>query len=254
MKKLQYTLIELLAAMSIFIIMMGILFKTFTTSADVAASQSTKVSILQDANVFFNFLNNDLKNIEIEAIEKILNNQNAATDPNEDAASVEADGNKLHFSLTAPVSISFKSGVTPYYDRENGNYNGYDLIDELDITGSDGIPDEKPYVAYEYIASEKVIVRKMYPYQTDYVDNSNNYSGTTGSLSDDIPVILEGVEDFTIQVWEDYPGGTEITTSPIGVAPACVTFTVTLADPSPTMAQTMKDRTKRTITKVVYMQ
>ena len=61
MKMKRYTLIELLAAMTIFIIMMGILFRVFTSAATITSSESTKLAILSDANVFFTYLTNDLE-------------------------------------------------------------------------------------------------------------------------------------------------------------------------------------------------
>jgi len=267
MKNQKYTLIELLAAMSIFIIMMGILFKTFTTAADVASKQTTKIEILSDANIFFNYLTNDLKNIDVQAIERLLDNQNAANDPNANpsAATNEASGNKLHFDN---VSVSFYSDVKPYDDTSNTSYS-YDssntatLVEGLDLD-ADNIPDLKPYLAYELVTytesgvSKKAIVRKMYADQVLYVNNAGTYVGktTAADIIDDsksLPVILEGVENMTIQVWDDYPGGNELTQSPIGHKPACITVSVTLTNPSPTIAAAIKERNKRTITKVIYL-
>ena len=274
MKIKKYTLIELLAAMTIFIIMMGILFKTFTTSADVASTQTTKVEIMSDANIFFNYLTVDLKNIDVQAIEKLLDKNNAANDPNTAAGTTnEADGNKLHFNYynsSNPISISFYSDVTPYDDNSATSYS-YDSVNAetlkvgLDLD-SDAflIPDLKPYIAYELVsyteggASKKAIVRKMYADQSIYVNDAGTYTGATssGDITTDakaVPVILEGVEDMTIQVWDDYPGGSEIRTSPIGHKPACVTVSITLTNPSPTIADMVKERNKRTITKVIYL-
>lgn len=262
MKKLHYTLIELLAAMGIFIMMIGILFKTFVTGADIATTETIKMSILSDANIFFNYLTNDLRNINMQAIQRLRDKNNADIDPDdpESDPSNEAAGKKMHF--TSNGKLSFFSTITPYDDISATTYNTVNLVDELDSVTKDGIPDLPPYVAYELVGDS--IVRKMYSTQAAYVDDSNNFSAGVSSVADlanetlAIPVILEGVVSFQINVWSDYPGGTLIdeTQSPLSEKPACITFEVTLRDPNPFKASlpiSVRNRDNRTITKTIYI-
>lgn len=266
MKKLHYTLIELLAAMGIFIMMIGILFKTFASGADVASRESIKMGILSDANIFLNYLTNDLRNINMQAIQRIRDNKNNAIDPdstNVDPASKEAEGKKLHFTAG---KISFFSTVTPYDDTSNTSYS-YDstipatLVEALDID-ADNIPDLDPYIAYELVDDK--IVRKMYSSQDAFVDDNNDFSAGASSSADldnealAIPVILEGVVSFDIKVWSDYPGGTLIdeSQSPLSEKPSCITFSVTLRDPNPFKASlptAVRNRDNRTISKTIYI-
>ena len=255
MKKLHYTLIELLAAMTIFIMMMGILFRTFSSGADVAATETVKLSILSDSNIFFNYLTNDIRNINMQSIQRLRDNKNDAIDPDHGTASQEADGKKLHFT---DERISFFSTVRAYHDTDGSNYNGVNLVDELDSATKDGIADLDPYVAYELVGDK--LVRKMYSTQAAYVDDNNTYADltTVAELDNEslaVPVILEGVEEFEVTVWSDYPGGTQVDTSqsPLSEKPACITFTITLTDPNPYKNATLKARDNRSISKTIYI-
>lgn len=215
----RYTLIELLAAMTIFIIMMGILFKTFTTSADVASRETTKVGILSDANVFFTYITNDLKSMIVDIYPAPENENGVKDDPDSATATVDDYGDsQLKFTTT---SIECYSNVTPY--------NETTLVTAL---GSNS-----PYIKYE-LNSEKI-------YRTMASD-----SGGSDSVQG---IILEGVTDFSIKLWDDYPGGNELTTSPTSSKPACITVSVTLTSPNPNMSTQLKEKEKRTITKTIYM-
>jgi len=235
MKKLQYTLIELLAAMSIFIIMMGILFKTFTASADVAAAETTRLGIMTDVNVFFQYLTSDVKAMSIDIIAAPENDSgNRAQLHTNDTASAE-DFSIKELSVSS-TSIGFYSDVTPY------NTGDFD-------TNADGIPDISPFVQYTYNAGDKTISRKHFT-------RDPNSSVTTPALAptySEEPIILEGVEEFTINVWDDYPGGQEIRSFPSATKPACITFTVTLTSPNPYASDAIKERAKRTISKTLYL-
>lgn len=216
----RYTLIELLAAMTIFIIMMGILFKTFTTSADVASRETTKVGILSDASVFFTYITNDLKSMIVDIYPAPENTSGAKDDPDTAAATTIDDygDSQLIFTTT---SIECYSNVTPY--------NETTLVTAL---GSNS-----PYVKYE-LNSEKI-------YRTMASDSSG---------ADSVQgIILEGVTELSIKLWDDYPGGNELTTSPTTSKPSCITISVTLTSPNPNMSSQLKEKEKRTITKTIYM-
>ena len=250
MKKLRYTLIELLAAMGIFIMMIGILFQTFVAGSDIAASETVKMNLLSDANIFYNYLTDDIRNIDMLAIQMLRDKDNDDKDPDVAAPNdtYQATGKKLHF---AAGKISFYSTVDAYNDNIIGNYNGADLTI---LTGS-------PYIAYELVGTS--LVRKMYADQATYVSDEGVYDKltTTADLEDttvNVPIILEGVVDFSFKVWSDYPGGTEISTnqSPLSEKPSCITFTLTLKDPNPSktsLPTAVQERSYRTVSKTIYI-
>lgn len=220
-KKQNYTLIELLAAMGIFLMMIAILFKTFSASAEIATRETTKVGILTDSSVFFKYITGDLRSmivdvypaIEMEKTGDKKFNPDSTGQPTEDHGDSD-----LTFTAT---SIEFFSNVTPY--------------NETVLTAA--LSGASPYLKYELSGSE--ITRAMASDDT----GSNEQSG----------IILEGVEAFSINLWEDYPGGTEITESPSPTKPGCITVSVTLTSPNPYASQQLKDSEKRTITKAIFI-
>ena len=253
MKKLKYTLIELLAAMGIFIMMIGILFQTFVTGSDIAASETVKMNLLSDANIFYNYLTDDIRNIDMLAIQMLRDKDNDNVDPDSPNASPanetnESTGKKFHF---ATGKVSFYSTSDVYNDTDTLNYNG------VDLTGLAG----SPYIAYELVGTS--LVRKMYADQATYVSDEGVYADltTTAELDDttvNVPIILEGVVDFSFKVWSDYPGGTEISTnqSPLSEKPSCITFTLTLKDPNPSktsLPTAVQERSYRTVSKTIYI-
>lgn len=221
-KKHSYTLIELLAAMGIFIMMIGILFKTFSASAEVATRETTKVSILTDSSVFFKYVTDDLRSMIVDvypAIEIEAPSGSKKFNPdNTGQGTTDHGDSELTFT---PTSISFFSNVTPYQ--------------EAALTGALG--SAPPYVKYEFSGSQ--ITRSM--------------SSDDAGLNEQSGIILEGVEAFSIDLWEDYPGGTQITDSPSPTKPGCITISVTLTTPNPFASQELKDNEKRTITKAIFI-
>ena len=237
-KILKYTLIELLAAMTIFIIMIGILFKTFTVSADVAASETTKLSIMSDANVFFQYLTSDVRSLSVDIIAapEADNGEKRRLDSDELTNAFDFDIKKLMVTPTGNVSIEFYSEVPAYN------------IDGVFDTDSDGSPDISPYIVYQLDTTTGVITRKHF---TDDTKISPDDSTTYGSGNE--PILLEGVTAFDISVWDDYPGGNQITTFPTPTKPSCITFSVTLTTPNPYASNVLKTRSQRTISKTLYL-
>ena len=236
MKKLRYTLIELLAAMTIFIIMIGILFRTFSASADVAASETTRLSIMTDANVFYQYLTSDIKAMSIDIIAAPRNESNSSSQLHINDTSAASDFSVKELLITpstviptSDVTIEFYSDVTAY------NFSDFD-------TNSDGAPDLSPYIVYEFDSTNGIITRKHF---TDDTKAAPTYSVD--------PIILEGVEEFDIKVWDDYPGGSQITQFPSPTKPSCITFSVTLTSPNPYASSQIKEKAKRTISKTLYL-
>ncbi|MCM8533212.1 MAG: hypothetical protein NE330_18735 [Lentisphaeraceae bacterium] len=224
MKKLNYTLIELLAAMGIFIMMIGILFKTFTASADVATSETTRLSIMIDANVFYHYLTSDIKAMSIEIIPAPENDQGEKRrlDTDDIQTAEDLKDKELNVTVTGSVTtIEFFSDITPY--------------NLAPLAGA-------PYVEYRFDSSTGYITRKHF---TD--------SGKSAPVYADEPIILEGVEDFTITVWDDYPGGNQMVEFPTPTKPSCITFSVTMTSPNPYASDVIKERSKRTISKTLYL-
>lgn len=223
MKKLQYTLIELLVAMSIFIIMIGLLFNIFVNASTVVVDQSTKVSILSDASVFFTYISKDLSNISLSAIPHFLDKKNNQTDPeSNDAPSFKttSDQLKVETSGSTTTLIAFRSDVEAY--------------NTADIPST-------PYVAYFFDKNKGEIYRSMEMDEASYVSAETN------------AVILDGVEEFEVKVWDDYPGGTALSASTFAIKPACVTIKLTLRTPNPHASDESKKQSLRTVTKTVYI-
>jgi len=220
-KNNNYTLIELLAAMVVFIIMMGVLFNIFSSAANIATSDVTKTQILSDANTFFRYITEDLKNAQIKGI------------PAPETTSGGSDGTDFSKDLVfSASSLEFYSDTTAY--------------DTLAGTMAAGVP---PFIKYDYVAGTNsgVIMRVM-----------GNGSATTPAISATAPIILEGVKSFVVKVWSDRPGGNEITSSPADSStdantPLAVTITLTLTNPSPTMSDTLRNRADRTLSKTIYL-
>lgn len=231
MKKLRYTLIELIAAMTIFIIMMGILFRTFTASAEIATAETTRLGIMTDANVFFQYLTADVKAMSIDIIAAPQNDSGSKVQLHTNSTSGAFDFSNKELDVISNSTIEFFSDVDAYRLSSN----------DFD-TNADGIVDLSPYVQYQFNASNGTITRKHF----------TSAAKTSPTYTED-PIILEGVESMTINVWDDYPGGNEITTFPSSTKPACITFTVTLTSPNPYASNTVKERGKRTITKTLYL-
>ena len=244
MKKLNYTLLELLASMTIFIIMMGILFKTFTASADVASVETTRLSIMNDSNVFFQYLTSDVRSLSVDIIpapESDKGLKYRLDTAENDSTSYDFDIKKLLVTPspvvpTSNVTLEFYSEVTAY------NINGVFDVD------SDGIPEVTPYIVYEFDSTAGTITRKHF---TDDTKVSPDDTSTYGSGKE--PIILEGVTAFDISVWDDYPGGNEITTFPTPTKPSCITFSVTLTTSNPYASSSIKTRAQRTISKTIYL-
>jgi hypothetical protein len=134
-------------------------------------------------------------------------------------------------------------------------------------------PDYELLLKYEFDDSNKKIYRNQYIINTGhndffesggdqltakFVEGMNNHTSTT---SDDVnATILEGVEKLEFKFWEDYEGGKELAVSvaansftELEVIPACITFYVTMVNPSPTASSVILERGKRTISKTVYL-
>ena len=220
MKQLKYTLIELLAAMTIFIIMMGILFNVFSTGAGIMAAESTKVGILADAGVFYNYISNDARSMVVEIIPspEVEGGSKVGTDYEESSLTFTATTLKFASNVEAYSAVQAAIGANP------------------------------PYVEYRFDSTSGIIYRKMSNYK-----DAAAAAAAADTLVENEGEILEGVKAFDIKVWDDYPGGTEITSSPAHSKPACITVSVTMTDPNPDMAQELKDRNVRTITKTLYM-
>jgi type II secretory pathway pseudopilin PulG len=225
MKKLRYTLIELLVAMGIFIIMMGILFSTFSAVTDVSTNESVKVGILADANVFFGYITQDIREMNVEIIpapESEGNSGGSKTDPEDNTNAVTDYGDsKLTYTST---SLEFFSEVDPY----------------------EAMATSPPYIKYTIEAASggySKIYRSMWDYDPATKTFDNEQKG----------LILEGVKTFDIKVWDDYPGGTELTESPVSSKPACITISITLTNPNPNMTTTLRERAERTVTKTVFL-
>lgn len=217
MKQVKYTLIELLAAMSIFIIMMGLLFNVFVNASAVVGSQNAKVTILSDANVFFTYISNDLANISLSSIPQLLDNENGEVDPDAAGAdSVATTSDKLTIDAT---TIAFRSDVEYYHAASFST----------------------PYVIYEFDSSTGTVTRRM-----------REVTGTAVSADADA-IILDGVQSWEINVWDDYPGGTPLTATTYDQKPACITIAITLSTPNPSASAETIEQNLRTVTKTIYI-
>jgi type II secretory pathway pseudopilin PulG len=220
MKRKNYTLIELLAAMSIFIVMMGLLFNVFVNASTIVGSQNAKVTILSDANLFFTYLSKDLQNISLSDIPRFEDKDYdpaGAADPidpdNGDNDSVESGTDPL--TVIAASKIAFRSSSEAY-------------------DGTTSIP----YIGYQLVGKE--VLRSMSANAGSYATNSE-------------AIILDGVEELKITVWEDYPGGTELNATSYSVVPRCITVSVTLSTPNPSASAATIEQNLRTVTKTIYI-
>jgi hypothetical protein len=269
MKKLQYTLVEILVSMAIFVIMMGILMKTFSVGADVVSSETIKVNILTDANVFYSYLTKDFRGVAASPLTPpsyigVGNTEISNRNPDKTAIALEQYGLSIILRATTantPDSIEIYTDAKPY---------GSDMQLALDNN-----PDYELLLRYQFDSNK--IYRNQYiidtsqsDYDIDQITNNsaigvNSHTGGTDingnpSNSNDNAVILEGVEDFEMVLWEDYEGGTKITTTisansftKLEKIPACITFYLTLNPPNPDAADEIKQRYRRTISKTVYL-
>jgi hypothetical protein len=222
MKRFHYTLIELMAAMSIFIVMMGLLFNIFVSASTIVVSQSTKVSILSDASVFFTYISKDLSNISLSAIPHFLDKNNTQSDPESSTPSFKttSDQLKVETSGSTTTLIAFRSDIEAY--------------------DTAAIP-STPYVAYFFDESKGEIYRSMAADEASY-----------GSAETEA-IILDGVEKFEIKVWDDRPGGVALTASTFATKPACITINLTLRTPNPNASAETIKQSLRTITKTIYI-
>ena len=220
----KYTLLELMVAMLIFVIMMGILTTTFGAASDISTSESVKVNLMNDANMFYDYLTSDLQSAVVTTFEAPENTDGDPRDvENLQVATDPAENTDRHLDFVAGTSISFYSNVAPYTDTN--------LVDSLDIN--------PPYITYLFSGSE--ILRTM-----DDSHVSGGASPVTGTL-------LEGVTAFSFQIWSDFAGGNPLTTTGITETPACITFTITIESPSPYGNPVDKAKNARTITKTIYL-
>ena len=241
MKKFHYTLIELMAAMSIFIVMMGLLFNVFVNASTIVVSQSTKVSILSDASVFFTYISNDLSNISLAAIPQLMDKDNNEIDPDfgtrggTGTASLEAstDQLKIESSGSSTTLIAFRSDVEYYHDDTYSTPYVYYSLEPSPPTTED------PQLFH--------ITRRMRKTEAPASEPD-----TEAIILDGI-VELDNVAQFEIKVWDDYPGGTELNASTFGIKPACVTISMTLTTPNPNASEETKKQSLRTITKTIYI-
>ena len=239
-KKSYYTILELLVAMLIFVIMMGILTQVATTASDIATTESSKVLLLSDANIFFEHITNDLRAAEIQDIEQYKDYLNEKSNPEDDSDTNKDVGKKFYYTSS---SIGFFANV-----------DGYDT----NVDGIDDFPTNSPFVHYELDSGK--IVREMWDDETELTIAA---AGRGSSVYDNnaAPVILDGVESLDIKLWEDYPGGAEISPQLVSskpnhfvdTNPTCITISVTLTNPNPNMAQAVKEKNLRTVTKTIYI-
>ena len=260
MKKLKYTLIELLISMSIFVVMMGILMSTFSMAADIASSETTKINILQDANIFYSYLTRDFKSAIASPIPhpQLANGTDGDPDFSTHPAVLEDYGLSVSLGATTvnvPDKIQFFGDITPY---------GSAMATELASS-----PDNELLLSYEYDSTAKKIYRNLYivnTASTDFEDFPVDRDSILGINSDnntdgENAAILEGVESFNIVLWRDYEGGDVINTPDIAAGsyaevdeiPTCITFYITLSSPNPNASAIIKERGQRTISKTIYL-
>lgn len=248
MKVLKYTLLELMVAMLIFVIMMGILMSTFSMAADVAANEGNKLSITSDANIFYTYLTRDLSAVLSQPLPAPITISDSSPyiekkDPDETSAirTLNDYGLKMSYTVSSTsVKLSFYSD-TPEYAA---------LTDDL----NDPLSNNVLKVEYEFIKGENKLYRTMYAWDPT--------ASPPTSVDDEKGMILEGVENFGFTIWEDYAGGrslatitftTGATSKELDTIPACITFNAELTNPNPDTPQAVKDRYKRTISKTVYL-
>ena len=222
MKKLQYTLIELLVAMSIFIIMIGLLFNIFVNASTVVVDQSTKVSILSDASVFFNYLTKDLANISLNQVPHFLDKDNNQTDP-ETLGSVSlkttSDPLKIETASNGNSLIAFRSNVEYYHDPS------YSL----------------PYVYYDFTSSTGQITRRMREEEI-----------VTSISADMDAIILDGVEKIEIKAWNT-GSTTALASTTFATKPDYITIRLTLRTPNPNASAEAITQSLRTVNKTIYL-
>ena len=276
MKKSNYTLIEIMISMAIFIMMMGILMSTFSVAADVTSSESTKINILKDANLFYSYLTKDLQGTTTDNIEApsavVSNVEQIDRDPDNPTPVLNDFGLKVVLradSNSIINSIEFYSSVYPY---------SQDMKDALAYS-----PDFQLLLRYHYDSTKKKVYRDQYIINTNNDDFATDQSEATisatayasASQSDDTTqwqytngvndvnssaTILEGVSEFDITFWEDYQGGAEIipvssggTIYTLPKNPTSITFSVTMANPNPYASTGVLNRGKRTVSKTIYL-
>ena len=239
MKTLKYTLLELMVAMLIFVIMMGILMSTFSMAADVASSEGNKLSIMSDSNVFYTYVTRDFGAVLSQPIPApIYIDDDGSTstlqkwDPDATTPPPDKlDDYGLNIEYVANEKISFYSDTKEYSSLTTNLESSADYVLKVE---------------YEFKSTEEKIVRTMYVW-----DSLND----SAAFPPEEATILEGVKEFSFTIWENYAGGREITATngKLETVPACITFNVTITNPNPSIPDIIKERHKRTVSKTVYL-
>ena len=247
MKKLKYTLIELLISMAIFVVMMGILISTFSMAGDIASSETTKTNILQDASVFYSYLTKDFRGAIASPIEPpdivsvgggITQNRDpddptlTATELEDYGLSVIVRGEALELQNSGTTeklnSIEFYGSPLPYgNDMKNILLQSpdYELVlryhFQKPTQSSPGKIFRDQYIVdtadtefiIDPLRNTRLIGSGLADPSVAAAANGMSPVDTTPSdgFNDNGAVILEGVEDFNVIFWEDYEGGTQIT-------------------------------------------